>query len=671
MKRILSLSLAFLLLLAVITGCSTSPDPAQSPAPEADSGANAPQTSTQEVIAYADTVAWDYEYDVVVVGFGGAGAVTSIAAAEEGAKVLMTEKAPEGHEGGNTRYSYQIILNYLNYEDGVAYLKAECQGMDHMSDEIIDFIVKGSMENPDWMESMGMLRPEARYVGGEYPELPGSQSVVFTYVPDTGAVNGKHYWESVRAGVVKRNEKIDVWYESPATRLIQDPFSKTVLGVEIERDGKAVNVRATNGVVLACGGFENNEEMIEHYTQREALYPIGTLYNTGDGIKMAQDVGADLWHMAALSGPWLTIKTDEMEQAWFNQPSMNMNLTPNTHASIYVGSTGMRFAPEAGTHRHGHINYAGNFYSQISPNPMYMIFDQKTVDSFEEFGPLMPAFSQDLSAEIEKGYVTKADTIAELAEKIGVCVDSAPPNIAPMEKSLTSWFEITYREMGLVNQVERYNRYCKNGYDEQFDRKPETLVPIDTAPYYAIEIKPGIVNTQGGPKRNLECEVLDTNGDAIPNLYSAGELGSMYGGYYTGGGNIAETLFSGRVAGKNAAQPKSAPDAQELKSVASSLKSHESDLLASKDVGTLAQGETVGVGNGMGGDLTVKVKQENGTIVSIEVLSHSETPVISDKALDEIPNAIITAGSTEVDAIAGATITSNAIKEAVADALSK
>lgn len=653
MKRFLSFLLPFLLFAIIASGCA------------------------QKETAYADTVAWDYEYDVVVVGFGGAGAVASVAAAEEGAKVLITEKAPEGHEGGNTRYSYQIILNYLDYDDGVAYLKAECQGMDHMTDELIDFIVRGSMENPDWMESVGIQRPNALYIGGEYPELPGSPSAVFSYVPDTGAVNGKHYWESVRAAVVARNEKIDVWYESPAKQLIQDPFSKTVLGVKIERGGKTLNVRAKNGVVLACGGFENNPDMIEQYTQREELFPIGTLYNTGDGVKMAQEVGADLWHMAALSGPWLTIKTDEMEQAWFNQPSMYMNLLPKTHASIYVGQTGMRFAPEAGHHRHGHINYAGNFYSQIAPHPMYMIFDQKSVDNFKETGPLMPSFSTDLSVEIEKGYVVKANTIAELATKLGIAVDKAPENIAPMwrsatiSRSLTSWFEISYREMGLVNQVKRYNRYCRNGFDEQFDRKPETLVPIDTPPYYGMEIKAGIVNTQGGPRRNTNCEVLDTNGNPIPNLYSAGELGSMYGGYYTAGGNIAETMFSGRVAGKNAAQPKKAPGSYKLETVSSNLQPHQSDLMTKKDIGALAAGESIGIGNGMGGDLIVKIKQENGKLVNVEVLSHSETPVLSDKALADIPRAIVAANSAEVDVVAGATITSKAIRQAVNDALSK
>ena len=622
--------------------------------------------AAQEGMAYADTVAWDAQYDVVVVGFGGAGAAASIAAAEEGAQVLLTEKAPLGHEGGNTRYSYQIILNYTDYDDGVAYLKAECEGMDNMTDEIIDFIVKGSMGNADWLESIGVLRPVNTMIAGEYPELNGTNSVVFSFVPDTGAASGKHYWESMRQQVVARKDNIDVWFESPALSLIQDPFSGTVLGVKIERQGEILNVRALNGVVLACGGFENNLDMLEHYTQREELYPIGTLYNTGDGVRMGIEAGADLWHMAALSGPWITLFNDRSvsSQAWFNQPSMGMNLAKNG-ASIYVGPDGTRFANESGMHRHGHVNYSGSYYSQITPYPMYMIFDE----SARLAGPIMPTFSQDMSSEIESGLIVKADTIAELAQKIGVQADGPLPNLTQMSDGVTSGEELTYQRGGLVYQVELYNRYCQEGYDEQFDRKPDTLQPISTPPYYAIKMIPAIVNTQGGPRRNTNCEVLDTQGNPIPHLYSAGELGSMYGGWYTAGGNLAETLFSGRVAGANAAQPKDEVPAFTLAAVTPNIRQFGSDLDAQGEDIALEEGQAIGVGTGMGGDVVVRVTCQDGAITSVEVLSHNETPVISDPAIDQIPAAIVAAGSTQVDAVAGATLTSGAIIQAVNNAL--
>ncbi len=627
-----------------------------------------PAFAQAEEIAYADTIRWDAQYDVVVVGFGGAGATSAIAAVEEGANVLLTEKAPLGHEGGNSRYSYQIILNYTDYDDGVAYLKAECQGMDNMTDEIIDFIVRGSMGNADWMESVGIQRPVNAMIGGEYPELPGTNSVVFSFVPDTGAASGKHYWESLRAAVVARKDNIDVWFESPATHLIQDPFTKTVLGVEIEHEGEKLNVRATNGVVLACGGFENNPEMLEHYTQREELYPIGTLYNTGDGIRMGIEVGADLWHMAALSGPWITLFNDQSvsNQAWFNQPSMGMNLAKN-YASIYVGPDGTRFANESGMHRHGHTNYSGSYYSQITPYPMYMIFDETA----RLAGPIMPTFSEDMSEEIESGLIVKADTLEELAEKIGVQADGPLPNLTQMTDGVTAGEELTYQRAGLVYQVNLYNRYCEEGYDEQFDRNPATLVPISTAPYYAIKLVPAIVNTQGGPVRNTNCEVIDTNGNAIPHLYSAGELGSMYGGWYTAGGNVAETLFSGRTAGRNAAKAKEEIPTVALTKVESDIREFASALDADEESVQLAEGEAIGIGTGMGGDVKVKVTTDGDQIVAVEVLEHHETAVISDPAIEQIPAAIVAANSADVDAVAGATLTSKAIMQAVHNALGK
>lgn len=665
MKKAVSIFLALLLCVGTITACT----PGAAPLPT-DTGKNLPTEGVKE-LTYADTIVWDTEYDVVVVGFGGAGAVSSVAAAEAGAKVLLTEKAPEGDEGGNTRYSYQIILNYTDYDEGVKYLEAECEGIDNMTPEIIDFIVSGSMGNADWLESVGVRRPVNVMVGGEYPELPGAESAVFSFVPNSEGeitmMNTKEYWFSMREAVVSRVDNIDVWFESPAQHLIQDPFTKTILGVQIERKGQMVNVRAKNGVILACGGFENNEEMIEHFTQREIFHPIGTLYNTGDGIKMGIEVGANLTRMAALSGPWITIKTDDMDHAWFNQPSMGRMLSKG-NAAIYVGKDGMRFTAESGTHRHGHVNYSGNFYSQITPYPMYMVFDETA----RLAGPIMPGFSEDMSKEIESGLIVKADTIAALAEKLGIAVDASPANRTAPTDGITAGVDITYRRAGLVNQVARYNDFCKQGYDLQFDRNPDTLQAIEKAPFYGIKIEPAVVNTQGGPQRNTNCEVLDTMGNPIPNLYSAGELGSMYGGYYTAGGNLAETIFSGRMAGKNAAQPKEPLPVVALAEVSSSLQQFDSDIAFGEQEIATAGNEYIGVGEGgMGGAITVKVTMEGDKIAKAEILKHGETPGISDPAITTIPEAIVAANSPDVDAVSGATMTSRAIIAAVKDALSK
>jgi succinate dehydrogenase/fumarate reductase flavoprotein subunit len=142
-------------------------------------------------------------------------------------------------------------------------------------------------------------------------------------------------------------------------------------------------------------------------------------------------------------------------------------------------------------------------------------------------------WSKDNSAEIEKGWIKKADTISELAEKIG-----RDPKV-------------------LEETVSRYNRYCEAGEDPDFGREAKLLLPIKTPPYYAMEQTPAVLNTQGGPRRNKHAQIVDPNGDPIPRLYSAGELGSIYGNCYNGGGNNGENMAFGQIAGRNAAAEKS------------------------------------------------------------------------------------------------------------------
>ena len=109
----------------------------------------------------------------------------------------------------------------------------------------------------------------------------------------------------------------------------------------------------------------------------------------------------------------------------------------------------------------------------------------------------------------------------------------------------------------LCKTVENYNSYCRNGSDLEFRRRPETLIPLDNPPYYAVRLWPGGPNTQGGPRHNRKSQVVNVDGGAIPGLYAVGELGSTFGMLYTGGGNLAECISSGRIAGEYAAGEKS------------------------------------------------------------------------------------------------------------------
>ena len=107
----------------------------------------------------------------------------------------------------------------------------------------------------------------------------------------------------------------------------------------------------------------------------------------------------------------------------------------------------------------------------------------------------------------------------------------------------------------LVDTIKKYNQACREGRDADYGRSPATLAPLETPPYYAMPLWPGGPNTQGGPRRNGRAQVLRADGTAIPGLYSAGELGSIYGMLYpAGGGNIAECIAFGRIAGEQASE---------------------------------------------------------------------------------------------------------------------
>jgi succinate dehydrogenase/fumarate reductase flavoprotein subunit len=401
-------------------------------------------------------------------------------------------------------------------------------------------------------------------------------------------------------------------------------------------------VRAKNGVVLATGGFENNDTMLENYAQLPAAYSKAARYNTGDGIKMAMDVGADLWHMSTLAGPdvnFIHPRTNIAQNYYFSSASKSLNFTGFAATSmIVVGNNGRRFMKEDEAPRHGHVNIGGSWISLPVPQNAWCVFDEAArLDR-----PAYPQWSQGMEEEIARGWIKKANTLRELA--VLMKVDAG----------------------GLETQIAEYNGYCQAGKDPQFGVNPQYLNALaNQGPYYAFPVNASLTNTQGGPRRNTKCQVLDVWGEPIPHLYSAGELGSFYADIYNGGGNLSECLFSGRTAGTNAAAPKRDVPAGNV------LRGSPVDFRSAPFNPTLGPNEYLGVGTGMGTEIYLKIKYEGGKITAINFLKINETVGVSDRAITNLPKAIIAAQSTNVDSVSGATATSKGIKDAVNDALSK
>ena len=150
---------------------------------------------------------------------------------------------------------------------------------------------------------------------------------------------------------------------------------------------------------------------------------------------------------------------------------------------------------------------------------LYEVITNPVVDRY--------AWSEDNSAELAKGWIRKAATVAALADVVGL--DPA----------------------ALDATVRRWNADATAGEDPEFGRML-MVAPLATPPYYAVELSPSMLNTQGGPRRNEKAQIVQPDGTPIPRLYSAGELGSIYSYLYQGTGNIGECLAFGRIAARNA-----------------------------------------------------------------------------------------------------------------------
>lgn len=602
----------------------------------------------QEQRKYAAT------YDVIVVGFGAAGATAARFAADNGAKVLLIDKAPKGHEGGNTRYAGQVVLTGYDKEKMQQYFKA-MYGPIQIDEDILNTYIDGICKIPEYMQKYLEIEHPTSYnkvhrdpdwqafandLSPEYPEFDGSDTVDITSVHD--GYFDAHLWKTVRHQVEKRSDQIDVWLASPAKHLIQNPDNKVIEGVQIERNGQLVNVRARNGVVLTLGGFENNPQMIQNFIGVPKLKVMGTLYNTGDGIKMVQEVGAQFWHMTSFEGygfsAGFTFENPEESRGKFI-----LDAWPElSNGSIFIAADdGSRYLKEDEHGRHGHVYQHGEWLMPLINDHPYLIFDeaQRKKIAQRDHLPYEPFFE----------ITVQADTVTELADKINVNADI------------------------LKQTIMQFNQAADSGVDS-LGRSAESLQAFaDHGPYYATPLATAMLNTQGGAKRNAHAEVLNVQGDPIPHLYSAGEFGGINANMYNGGGNLAECLIFGKIAGENAAKPKNDGNITDETIVTSDVNLGGNDLV--DDIANqylTGDHQYIGVSSaGIGGKTVVRVTYENGTIEQVEVLSNFESEDVGQKAIEELPEQMVAKNTYEVDAVSGASASSRAIKEAVKNAIEK
>ena len=386
---------------------------------------------------------WDEETDVVVLGCGGAGAVAAITAWDAGAKVVIVEK---GEGGGNTRLatmpSSARPTTPRRANISRRFLSAWCPMRSSM------FTLTGPRRNNDYIKRLGG-EVESCFPGASFPQVAGAETMLRFRVKGKTAdeLGGTSLWNLLADNLAQRT--IPIYRQTVAKKIFRS--GDHVVGVAGQREGRLSHIRARRGVVLATGGFEYNEELKREYLAGYPIFAYGNPGNTGDGIKMAQELGADLWHMRAVAAP-MGYKVREF------QSSFSMRLLGDGY--IIVDQNGERFCNEIGLEHYSMwmavtaFDMASMRFSRI---PSYVIFDEST----RLKGPITRVghgtnrdyrWSEDNAEEIRKGWIVASDSAAELAAGLGI------KNGARLDET-----------------VESYRRACAVGVDEKFGRAKRRL----------------------------------------------------------------------------------------------------------------------------------------------------------------------------------------------------
>ncbi|MCR4435710.1 MAG: FAD-dependent oxidoreductase [Clostridiales bacterium] len=495
----------------------------------------------------------EYTADVCVVGAGGSGTAAAVQAARDGAKVVLLEKSCIPGGLGAQGAGLAAVESEYQKAAGIKFTK--------------DDVYKHMVSYTNATVNLPLLRKILNNSAETISWLKNDFKWNFQFI--TPNIWGKEAFDTYHLNTTFGQERMKPFYDDFAKNggklMLETTGQKLIMkdgkvaGVQAKKaDGTLVNVRS-KAVILATGGAISNDEMLKQYTGSAEYEQMGYNVCTGDGIKMATEIGA-----ATTGEMFVEVAEIGMQSAVAPDTKFNINLVASA-ALMHVNTQGNRYFDES-LFREQPLNQGG---AAVAANgPYYVILDQATIDKltqkgleglltpeeaekqrpqfqrlshFGVVGGVPPMFAgaayplSNLPAELDfalkSGWAYKADSINELAEAAKL------PN--------------------LVDSVNRYKGFVAKGRDDDFLKKPLYLTPIEKGPYYAIKFLPGVFNTLGGIVINENFQALDSKKNPIPGLYVAGvDGGSMFHKPYYDicGTTMMYAYTSGRLSGEYAAK---------------------------------------------------------------------------------------------------------------------
>ena len=436
--------------------------------------------------------------EIVIIGAGGAGMAAAIMLKQAGKDFVILEKMP--YVGGNTTKAtggMNAAETHYQKEQGIEdsvelFYSDTMEGGHNMNDpDLVRTLAEKSAEAIDWLDTIDAPLPKISFSGGA--------STNRIHAPADGSAVGNYLVDKFSAKL--QEQGVSVMLNTKATELILSDGK--IAGVKAE-GADADYVINAKAVILATGGFGANLDMIADYRpDLKGTVTTNAPGATGDGIVMAQAAGAAV----------VDIEQIQLHPTVEQTTSMLITESVRGDGAILVNQSGRRFTNELLTRdavSAAELAQEGCY--------AYIIFDQHLRDNLKA-----------IEKYVTNGLTVQADTIEELAEKLNI-------DPATLSKTLADW-----------------NECVKNQNDPEFGRTTGMNDDLSTAPYYAIQIAPGIHHTMGGVKIDTSAEVIDTNGNPIPGLFACGEVtGGVHGGNRLGGNAVADIVIFGRIAAESA-----------------------------------------------------------------------------------------------------------------------